>query len=133
MVRMIKNVSLVVDGKKLISIQNLLIWAVRDECVMDWLNVEHDRLGGMRSQLGALILQCEQGGRVDGGGDVATCRMPDDAMRVGFAIDALGRADKRLVIEHARHGDTPFFAYRSVGLCECRWSSCWCESGANYR
>ncbi|MCJ8325223.1 MAG: hypothetical protein HRU29_11580 [Rhizobiales bacterium] len=108
MVEMVSDAGVKVKAEKeLISIQDLLVWAVRDQCVMKWLDAEHDRIGGLRSQLGALILQCELGGKVDGGGSSPNERMPDDAMRVGFAIDGLGRDDKRLIIEHAWHGDQP--------------------------
>lgn len=93
---------------KEISIQDLLIWAVRDQCVMEWLDVEHDRIGGAKSQLPMIMRHIQQGGFVDGGNGVATSRMPDDAMRVGFAIQALGVDDRRLVLDCARNGDAPY-------------------------
>ncbi|MBL1418878.1 MAG: hypothetical protein COC24_000055, partial [Alphaproteobacteria bacterium] len=61
-------------------------------------------VGGMKSQLGALIAQCEIGGRVDGGGGVSSDRMPYDAMRVGFAVQGLSKDMQAIVVSNARAG-----------------------------
>ncbi|MBL1422444.1 MAG: hypothetical protein COC24_018210 [Alphaproteobacteria bacterium] len=104
------GLGLVAGGAELVEItmSDLLIWAIRDERVMEWIDAEHDGVGGMKSQLGALIAQCEIGGRVDGGGGVSSDRMPYDAMRVGFAVQGLGVDAKRLVLDCARNGDKPY-------------------------
>lgn len=96
-----------VDGRKEISIADLLIWAIRDQQVMHWIDAEHDRLGGMKSQLGALVQHCLLGGRVDGGGAVCG-RMPLDAMMVGFAVQGLGENDRRVVVDCAMNADEPY-------------------------
>ncbi|PCI86644.1 MAG: hypothetical protein COB24_08920 [Hyphomicrobiales bacterium] len=93
--------------KHKISIADLLVWAIRDWGVLEWINAEHERIGGMKSQLGALIAQCELGGRVDGGGGVAT-DLPIDALRVGIAVQGLGLHGRVVVTDCAKHDQEPY-------------------------
>ncbi|MGL1919936.1 MAG: hypothetical protein OCD03_02800 [Hyphomicrobiales bacterium] len=90
-----------------ITIADLLIWAIKDWGVLEWIEAEHERVGGMKSQLGALIDQCVFGGRVDGGGGVAV-DLPMDALRVGIAVQGLGLHARQLITDSAKRGDEPY-------------------------
>lgn len=98
----------VVDNRREISIRDLLVWAIRDQQVMAWIDAEHERVGGFKSQLGALVRNLELGASVDVFGGISGSRMPDDAMRVGFVVAGLGRDDRLLVIDCALHDQTPY-------------------------
>ena len=90
-----------------ISIQDLLVWAIRQQKVMAWLDENQDRIGAAKSQMGMVVETLRLGTSIDRFKSVTNMRMPDDAFAVGVAVLGLSVAERRLVIEHAMAGDAP--------------------------
>lgn len=109
----VQTVQTAQTGKKAISIEGLLHWAYRTECVwelagaFDWAA---DGAPGMgRGSAESCLAIGMLGGRVDGGPAMWAMpdRVADDALAVHAAVLSLGRKRSGPVIVHARAGTRP--------------------------
>lgn len=96
-----------------IDIEQLLVWAYRDECVD---RAAGGRVGPSTSMTASIYNMGALGTRVSGGGASGTT-LPEDALRVEAAVDRLPMEQRLPVVRHASAGTRPDWMIRpSSGL-----------------
>lgn len=140
------TVQTVQAGKKPISIEGLLHWAYRAECVyelagaFDWAMDGAPGMGRGNSE--SCLAIGMMGGRVDGGPAMWAMpeRVADDALAVHATVLSLGRKRSGPVIVHARAGTRPELDDGPIVTLERIWKDSGCgrsewrtEYSADYR
>lgn len=94
------------SGRRMIDVERLVIWALRDEAA--FVDDGGDFLRGATSGAASVEAYLARGGvRIQGGGPACQATADPDAVEVWEAISSLDADRRRLLLRHGRIGDRP--------------------------